>query len=162
VTIKKVLQGCGGLMLPRRGELAFSAPHGSAGHCPSAAMHACHGSMRANCLHIKIHKMGACKCFVHDCFQANASPWSTAMHLHCRLPSAGILLSKNYTCSYDSLVKRSIECLSWPMQSNYPNFIVHEVGPCEDTGVVAYGLFWANSSSSAKAEYLNHGPMREP
>src|SRR6266581_3162150 len=47
-----------------------------------------------------------------------------------------------------------------PMRGNCLSTMVHEMGPCEWLQVNVFRLLWANSSLSARAVCLHHGPVQ--
>ena len=103
-----------------------------------------------NCLNIRVHEMGPCKCLCAIYFGllwANPSSSNVSIFLAAIPPAA------DYIGLHGSLVRRLIVRFMGQC-ANFLNIRVHEMGPCKCLRAIYFGLLWANPSSSARGSSL--------
>jgi len=103
-----------------------------------------------NCLNIRVHEMGPCKCLCAIYFRllwANPSSSNVSIFLAAIPPAA------DYIGLHGSLVQRLIVRFMGQC-ANFLNIRVHEMGPCKCLHAIYFRLLWANPSSSARGSSL--------
>jgi hypothetical protein len=118
--------------------------------------------------YITVNKMGLCKCLGALAFSmvwASSNTSARAAHSHggpmqeCRftaLPDVSKLCGPTQK-------SRVLPCcvIDWPIRATCPYITVHEMGPHEYLGTLAFSMVWANSNPSARAAHSHGGPMQE-